>query len=996
MMETAGEERVRAARNLCQLEEAALLLEEAATARDASKISPGFPARLSAVLNGLTAVSSRDDAERLLSAGVSMWNAVIAFEGCEVDQGISEALIKIRHVAVDCMYMSTTVLGGISARFNIDELSLLKFYTACGRRYAADLNDMEMADVCFTRAAEFVAEALNLAAEEQGDQHFGFSQAMFDLLLGRAECAWEKGNCDQAELFVNEARRYVVNLPGRLEFLASVEYNFGLYMYQKKETERSLKWLKKSMETRESEANVSRNSQKHAKTARLAGVCLLALQDYEASWEMMKSAEDIHHDPVGSYLLLKLSIIAKKSDAMDILTKTIEDPDVTLDVCMACVSLFGDAQRISEAAVGFERLFIRFTDDLLAITSTIGLRYFQTLAALGKIDKSLEVFDSCCDALTKLKSSLLDSGGDNASANSIRESIPLAKWSALLLATGSSQADRKDFHSASRLLNRCLIFTKTYCADWNSDRDDPSSTGNVVLENEAAVSRLASSCALCAIDSMSRKVNVTPASCAEVEEVEQRTSEVERELLSMALGHAERAKVLDPTDFAPRLLLFRAYIICKEYQKAASELRQASLEIKSFDPGALAEAACAARDVGSKPAVIAALRCILRMDPETLSKNLIATSPSPPKGFYGKILLSCVHILLESGRKEGSDLEQVGDDSGISDNHGRNDEADEDLLDILRFGLKGIERLGLDFAFNEEKEDIRECVNYLVNVSWNKGRAAGIGKDFARFWGFFDVCFQMCGMLPKSTEGLQTQRMSKVMCASAVIENPNSKGEEFKKARVDVVEARRLTEELRDISPCGRGDPIEGLLSILEARCCVGSSDIRSLVTVVESVLGREEIAVGVLEQLAAVCHNYNDQDEESRSACRAQCADLTAALLSKAVDVRLRDSCKDLPAIAITMREHLGVEMSRGCTGGRVYKIFMKAVSVVLEYRDDFPTDEWRWLVAVGWDRAEMCRHVGQKDDARRWYQAALELASGCVALASYIPRIELLLGTL
>lgn len=68
-METAGEERVRAARNLSQLEEAALLLEQAATARDASKISPGFPARLSAVLNGLTAVSSRDDAERLLATG---------------------------------------------------------------------------------------------------------------------------------------------------------------------------------------------------------------------------------------------------------------------------------------------------------------------------------------------------------------------------------------------------------------------------------------------------------------------------------------------------------------------------------------------------------------------------------------------------------------------------------------------------------------------------------------------------------------------------------------------------------------------------------------------------------------------------------------------------------------------------------------------------------------------------------------------------------------
>lgn len=69
-METAGEERVRAAQNLRQLEEVAVLLEDASKTQSPSKISPAFPERVSSILNGLTAVSSRDDAERLLAAGM--------------------------------------------------------------------------------------------------------------------------------------------------------------------------------------------------------------------------------------------------------------------------------------------------------------------------------------------------------------------------------------------------------------------------------------------------------------------------------------------------------------------------------------------------------------------------------------------------------------------------------------------------------------------------------------------------------------------------------------------------------------------------------------------------------------------------------------------------------------------------------------------------------------------------------------------------------------
>lgn len=69
-METVGEERLRAAQSLKQLEEAALLLAEASKSLKTEKISPGFPKRVSAILNSLTAISSREDAERLLATGM--------------------------------------------------------------------------------------------------------------------------------------------------------------------------------------------------------------------------------------------------------------------------------------------------------------------------------------------------------------------------------------------------------------------------------------------------------------------------------------------------------------------------------------------------------------------------------------------------------------------------------------------------------------------------------------------------------------------------------------------------------------------------------------------------------------------------------------------------------------------------------------------------------------------------------------------------------------
>lgn len=68
-METAAEERKRASQSLRQLEEAAVLLGDASKEQDPEKVSPGFPGRIAGILNSLTAISTRDDAERLLAIG---------------------------------------------------------------------------------------------------------------------------------------------------------------------------------------------------------------------------------------------------------------------------------------------------------------------------------------------------------------------------------------------------------------------------------------------------------------------------------------------------------------------------------------------------------------------------------------------------------------------------------------------------------------------------------------------------------------------------------------------------------------------------------------------------------------------------------------------------------------------------------------------------------------------------------------------------------------
>ena len=57
----------------------------------------------------------------IYSSGVGLWNAVVTMDSSGKHSSLALAIIKIRHIAVDCMYMAVTAHEGISSRFEIDE-----------------------------------------------------------------------------------------------------------------------------------------------------------------------------------------------------------------------------------------------------------------------------------------------------------------------------------------------------------------------------------------------------------------------------------------------------------------------------------------------------------------------------------------------------------------------------------------------------------------------------------------------------------------------------------------------------------------------------------------------------------------------------------------------------------------------------------------------------------------------------------------------------------
>jgi tetratricopeptide (TPR) repeat protein len=989
-METAGEERVRAGISLRKLEDSAQLLASETQADPPRPPAPAFPRDIADILNSLTTISSREDAERLLAAGVSMWNSVIAFEGQDSDADEKEALVKSRHVSVDCIFMASTVLGGISANYNIDEVSLLKFYTSCGKKYASDLGDMAMAAVCFEKAEEFASSAKAVASSSNVGAR-ALSKAMFDLLLGSAECAWDQEKSLHAEELVAQASEYLPDLPDECEYMASILFNLGLFCYQAKEPERALVWLDRSLETRGMSCNPVPDMVKQAKTMRLAGVCHLAQKQFAEALTMMEKAESTCHDPVGAYLLLKLSILTRSSDVMNRLAKTLDDPDATIDVCMGSVALLTDAQRLEEAVTGFEMLLARFASDRQAIVKVIGPRYFECLSSLGQAEKALQL-------VTVVEKSLSELHAIGDASDSISVCAESKNWCALLLYSGSALAERKEYQSAASILGRCLSMANSTAQMQKLENDDMAEgigekndtersntkESDVVFENEARIRRLSASCALFAASEWKQNLDDDAEKDMKV-----------KDLLFQAMSHALKAKALDGDNFATRLLVFRIHLMRGDSDLAAAEMKEASEDIHDFDPGELAEAACEAKDIGSFDSVLAVLRCILRAGSSAKCSSL----DSQKRGFYGTVFLSAVHIAIErataSKSKDTMGTEDDNNPLGRTSMSPKNSsetfwvsETDtEDLLSILRDGCQSLCNVGLNMAFDEHVQP-EPSLHYLSDIAWNTGRDAAKKKWYLSWNGLFDVCCKLSAMNEQSLDVLATRRTCNIMCASALIEQRSAGiGDEsaYDAALANLADARSITTQMnasQSAKPAQKnkdsGDrSLKSLMLVLEAQCFAARSDQRGLAKVIQAANNEAVPSTDVLEQLASIAFNAIPLPSATAQE-QALRLDNVVSGLSGALDAKMLEPKIDVKSCSAILRELLGVELCNLSGINRSYATLSRSIGLLKEHADDFPVDERRWLTATAWDAAQMHCKTGKVAEAVRWAKGAIQCAEG------------------
>jgi len=126
----------------------------------------------------------------------------------------------LKNAAADSMHMALAALGGVSSLFDIDHFALIKFYSQCGLKYLSLLGEVEMASVCFDKGIE-------LANDADGDENAKlnvpnkfYQKALFDLHIGRAQCAWERGELDHACVCLSQAKRNLEDLPEEREFTA--------------------------------------------------------------------------------------------------------------------------------------------------------------------------------------------------------------------------------------------------------------------------------------------------------------------------------------------------------------------------------------------------------------------------------------------------------------------------------------------------------------------------------------------------------------------------------------------------------------------------------------------------------------------------------------------------------------------------------------------------------------------------------------------------------
>lgn len=874
--------------------------------------------------------------------GVSMWNAVLVLDRQQgVDASTETALLAIRRVAVDCMRTALTSLGGVSARFSIDEVSLLRFYTAVAKRYAdSPQGEAAVAKECFTVAFDLASAARTAAAGSTSGraQAVGdvLSRALFELELAAAEFGWEGEEAmDVVQAHVLAAAQHLDAVPDRTCYFASVLYNLGLHLYHQGHAAEAVSWLRRSIRTRTAMGDDRLDKKKQSKTARLAAVCLISTEAYEEAIDFLRLAESLAHDCAGAYLLLKVAIVTGQQDVSGLLAAALEDESVPLDVCSASLQLLTTAGRLTEAVDGYELLYKRrglaqTPED--AAARVVAQRYFQALVAAGNAQRAVEVLEDALVAVT------------NATLPDATKAEESDRWLSLALDAGSSLAERQYFQLAAWVLHKMLQLN-TPCVTLSP-------------EKEAVIHRLVASCCLCAFGggAASTPSSGAPAAAGTVRppsngaglagaaavgsSLHQTTGSTSApavplqppglwsgdSLLTAAVEHADAAKAISGNDFSAHMLLFRAYVLRGDSDAAAAEVEDVH-DLPGFSTDALVAAACDANKVaGAKghAAVVSALLAVLSgivTEEDEAGDNGAAGDTLPAEaaasrkrrrqsrpqsaGFYGLVLKAAVGMLLEAAQQDSSAPYNVN--------------SYELLSQVLEAGLACVRRLGVAETFGDDQES---SLGFLGDVAWNCGRAAGNVKQQDHELVFFTLCDELYSLRRPTLACLQTRKIALVLCATCLLDYTDTvteaevdaerqgegttpattpEAERIKQALSAVRTAVGVIAEVQALAAADAGGtggqgsqpvPVTDsgllLLCLLEVRCYARLQDASGLSGAVDRAVQLSTCTATLLEQIGWVCREAKTQVGDANTPFVEAAVSACITALKRALQLRL------------------------------------------------------------------------------------------------------------
>lgn len=424
----------------------------------------------------------------------------------------------------------------------------------------------------------------------------------------------------------------------------------------------------------------------------------------------------------------------------------------------------------------------------------------------------------------------------------------------------------------------------------------------------------------------------------------------------------------------------------------------ASDTIHDFDVGALAEAACDARDAGSFDAVLAVLRCVLRAGASAGESHSLMKYSKP--GFFGAVFLSAVHLagertglknIFEKG-SEGLGEEEMSTASKILS------EFDfKEIFELLRDGYGSISRLGINVAF-ANKAEIESTLQYLADVAWNLGCYCGSKKWLCEWRDFFEQCDFLSSLRQQSLEVLETRRVCCVMCATASIEQIEAGLDDesvYSTALVFLEKARSIHAEMTgavgpkpSLDETPRAQSVWSLIYSLEAQCYGGLRDQERLATLIEEVKSGKSPDPELLQRLASIA--FNAQPHATGSAAQKHLRLQNAiSCLQAAIDTLLLMPKIDVKRCSGLLRDLLGIQLCIMTSCNLAFLTLKKSIGLMEEH-PDFPNEERRWMARTAWDSAQMHCKTGKVLEAKRWAEAAIKCATGNPGLSTYIPRIQ------